>query len=354
MAIEYRWAHNNTHRHFRRQRRWIALSTNGSLAHRLPKAVLTHGDEMKRREFIAFLGAAGAWVSVAQAQQAIPVQREGIIPGPTNLRRVRTKTLEIAYEDTGPEAGIPVLLMHGFPYDPRAYDEVVPPLIAAGCRTIVPYMRGYGPTRFLSADTPRSGQQAAFGRDLLDLMDALALPKAALAGYDWAGAAPAWSRPYGRSGCAALFRAMAMASRISPSRSRRGRRRRNIGYGTSTTFTPNGAGRDWPPIAASSASSCDSSGRRIGNSMMRPTSARPRPSTIRISSTLSSIPTAIVSVTLRATLVSKRSSGGWRRSHRSVCQPSYCKGAATAWQRRRQGTTKPASSPAAISAGSFR
>jgi len=187
VAIEYRWAHNNTHRHFRRQRRWIALSTNGSLAHRLPKAVLTHGDEMKRREFIAFLGAAGAWVSVAQAQQAIPVQRERIIPGPTNLRRVHTKTLEIAYEDTGPEAGIPVLLMHGFPYDPRAYDEVVPPLIAAGCRTIVPYMRGYGPTRFLSADTPRSGQQAAFGRDLLDLMDALALPKAALAGYDWGG-----------------------------------------------------------------------------------------------------------------------------------------------------------------------
>src|SRR5215470_9594330 len=58
VAIEYRWAHNNTHRHFRRQRSWIALSTNGSLAHRLPKAVLTHGDEMKRREFIAFLGAA--------------------------------------------------------------------------------------------------------------------------------------------------------------------------------------------------------------------------------------------------------------------------------------------------------
>ena len=105
------------------------------------------------------------------------------------IKRIRTSTLEIAYEDSGPEAGIPVLLMHGFPYDPRAYDEVVPPLVAAGCRTIVPYLRGYGPTRFLSAQTPRSGQQAALGHDLLELMDALNLPKAALVGYDWGGRA---------------------------------------------------------------------------------------------------------------------------------------------------------------------
>jgi len=82
-----------------------------------------------------------------------------------------------------------VLLMHGFPYDPRAFDEVVPPLVAAGCRAIVPYLRGYGPTRFLSASTPRSGQQAALGNDLLELMDALKLPNAALAGYDWGGRA---------------------------------------------------------------------------------------------------------------------------------------------------------------------
>src|SRR5580704_10610232 len=105
------------------------------------------------------------------------------------IKRIRTNTLEIAYEESGPEAGIPVLLMHGFPYDPRAYDEVVPPLVAAGYRAIVPYLRGYGPTRFLSAQTPRSGQQAALGRDLLELMDALRLPNAALAGYDWGGRA---------------------------------------------------------------------------------------------------------------------------------------------------------------------
>ncbi|HEX3498755.1 MAG TPA: alpha/beta hydrolase [Stellaceae bacterium] len=109
--------------------------------------------------------------------------------GPGALKRIRTSTLEIAYEESGPASGIPVILLHGFPYDPRAYDEVVPPLVAAGCRAIVPYLRGYGPTKYLSVETPRSGQQAALAQDLLDLLDALALPDAVLAGYDWGGRA---------------------------------------------------------------------------------------------------------------------------------------------------------------------
>lgn len=105
------------------------------------------------------------------------------------LKRVRTPVLEIAYEESGNAQGTPVLLMHGFPYDTRGYDAVVPLLAAAGCRVIVPYLRGYGPTRFLSSDTPRSGQQAALGKDLLDLLDALGIDRAALAGYDWGGRA---------------------------------------------------------------------------------------------------------------------------------------------------------------------
>jgi pimeloyl-ACP methyl ester carboxylesterase len=105
------------------------------------------------------------------------------------LKRVRTEILEIAYEESGPADGTPVLLMHGFPYDVRAYDAVVPLLVAGGCRVIVPYLRGYGPTRFLSTDTPRSGQQAALGKDLLDFLDALRIERAALAGYDWGGRA---------------------------------------------------------------------------------------------------------------------------------------------------------------------
>lgn len=109
--------------------------------------------------------------------------------GPGKLSKVRTDVLEIAYEDSGPPDALPAILLHGFPYDPRCYDAVAPLVNAAGFRTIVPYLRGYGPTRFLSAETPRSGQQGALAHDLLQLMDALTIPKAAVAGYDWGGRA---------------------------------------------------------------------------------------------------------------------------------------------------------------------
>jgi pimeloyl-ACP methyl ester carboxylesterase len=103
------------------------------------------------------------------------------------LRHIHTDVLDIAYEESGPAGGPAVFLMHGWPYDVRDYDAVVPLLTAAGCRVIVPYLRGFGPTRFLSADTPRSGQQAALGHDLKQLMDALGIERAVLAGYDWGG-----------------------------------------------------------------------------------------------------------------------------------------------------------------------
>jgi len=105
------------------------------------------------------------------------------------LKRIEAGTLEIAYEEHGPADGKPVVLSHGFPYDVRAYDEMTPLLTAKGCRVITPYLRGYGPTRFLSAATMRSGQQAALAHDLLALMDALSIQSAVLAGYDWGGRA---------------------------------------------------------------------------------------------------------------------------------------------------------------------
>ncbi len=105
------------------------------------------------------------------------------------MRTVRTSTLEIGYEERGEPAGAPVILLHGFPDDAHAWDAVAPPLAAKGCRVLAPYLRGYGPTRFLDAGAPRMAQQAAIGQDLLDFMDALGLERAALAGYDWGGRA---------------------------------------------------------------------------------------------------------------------------------------------------------------------
>jgi pimeloyl-ACP methyl ester carboxylesterase len=105
------------------------------------------------------------------------------------LKHIHAGVLSVAFEEHGAPCGRAVILLHGFPYDVRAYDEVAVPLAAAGCRVIVPYLRGYGPTRFLSAETMRSGQQAALAHDLLALMDALAIRQAVLAGYDWGGRA---------------------------------------------------------------------------------------------------------------------------------------------------------------------
>lgn len=105
------------------------------------------------------------------------------------LLYVRTPMLDIAYEAHGPLDGEPVILLHGFPYDPRSYDAVAPALAERGFRVLVPYLRGYGPTRFVNAQVMRSGQQAALAQDLLDFMDALGIARATLAGYDWGGRA---------------------------------------------------------------------------------------------------------------------------------------------------------------------
>ncbi len=104
-------------------------------------------------------------------------------------RNIHAGALSVALHEAGPADGPPVFLMHGFPYDIHAYAEVVPLLAAQGCRVYVPYLRGFGATRFLSDATPRSGEQAALGNDLRELMDALQVSKAVLAGYDWGGRA---------------------------------------------------------------------------------------------------------------------------------------------------------------------
>ncbi len=121
------------------------------------------------------------------------------------LKHIDAGVLNVAYFEAGPGDGTPVLLMHGFPYDVHAYAEVAPRLAARGCRVIVPYLRGFGPTRFLDNSTPRSGEQAALGADLLALLDALAIPRAVLAGYDWGGRAACVVAALWPQRCAALL-----------------------------------------------------------------------------------------------------------------------------------------------------
>ncbi len=105
------------------------------------------------------------------------------------LRHVDAGVLNIAYYEAGPADGPAVLLMHGFPYDIHSYVDVAPLLAAQGCRVIVPYLRGYGPTQFRDKAPPRSGEQAAVGADMMALLDALGIQRAVFAGYDWGGRA---------------------------------------------------------------------------------------------------------------------------------------------------------------------
>src|SRR5690349_509639 len=101
------------------------------------------------------------------------------------LKQINAGTLNVGYAEAGPTNGPAVMLLHGWPYDMYSYVDVAPALASAGYRVVVPYLRGYGTTRFLSGDTPRNGQQSALAVDILALMDALHIEKAILAGFDW-------------------------------------------------------------------------------------------------------------------------------------------------------------------------
>nr|WP_235717516.1 alpha/beta hydrolase [Mycolicibacterium goodii] len=103
------------------------------------------------------------------------------------VKQIDAGDLSIGYTEAGPADGRPVVLLHGWPYDIHSYADVSALLAERGYRVIVPYLRGFGTTRFLSADTFRNGQQAALGRDVVALMDALDIPQAIVGGYDWGG-----------------------------------------------------------------------------------------------------------------------------------------------------------------------
>ncbi|OCP35353.1 alpha/beta fold hydrolase [Ensifer sp. LC163] len=127
--------------------------------------------------------------ALAQSAQASAAPLPDIRPGTHTsfaaLKQIRAGALDIGYAEAGPADGPAVLLLHGWPYDIHTYVDVAPLLAQAGYRVIVPYLRGYGTTRFLSPDTPRNGQQSAIAADIIALMDALGIEKAVLGGCDW-------------------------------------------------------------------------------------------------------------------------------------------------------------------------
>jgi pimeloyl-ACP methyl ester carboxylesterase len=125
----------------------------------------------------------------AQSGKAKPADLPRIKPGTNTsfatLKQIEAGVLNVGYAEAGPAAGPPVILLHGWPYDIYAFVDVAPLLASAGYRVIVPYVRGYGTTRFLSSETVRNGQPSAIAVDTIALMDALKIERATLAGFDW-------------------------------------------------------------------------------------------------------------------------------------------------------------------------
>ena len=145
---------------------------------------------LDRRSFLGIAAASivAAEMSVMRAAYANTGQPKRLQPLEP-IKQIKAGVLDVGYYDIGASDGPPVLLLHGFPYDIHSYVDVAPMLAARGCRVIVPHLRGHGTTRFLDSATPRSGQQASIGADVIDLMDALKMPRAVVAGYDWGGRA---------------------------------------------------------------------------------------------------------------------------------------------------------------------
>lgn len=143
--------------------------------------------QLPRRSFLA---ATAIGAAAAQLAALTPAFAQAATAGSSSrrlepLKSIDAGTLNIGYYEAGPADGAPVILLHGWPYDIHMFVDVAPALAAAGFRVIVPYLRGYGTTRFLSADTPRNGQQSVVAVDIIALMDALKIQVATVAGCDW-------------------------------------------------------------------------------------------------------------------------------------------------------------------------
>ena len=138
-----------------------------------------------RRDFARTVGLAVAATSVASCTSHTPSAPPSSHTTFAALKQIDAGVLNIGYAEDGPADGPPVILLHGWPYDIHSYVDVAPILAAKGYRVLVPYLRGYGRTRFKSADTVRNAQQAALAQDVIAFMDALKIQRAVLGGFDW-------------------------------------------------------------------------------------------------------------------------------------------------------------------------
>lgn len=138
-------------------------------------------DDERRR----FIGGAAATLAAARLGTTSMGEVAMETKSAASVKQLEAGVLNVGYVDAGPPGGQPVILLHGWPYDIHSFDQVTSILAGKGFRVIVPYLRGFGPTRFISAETLRSGEPAATGRDLLDLMNALNIRSAVLGGFDW-------------------------------------------------------------------------------------------------------------------------------------------------------------------------
>jgi pimeloyl-ACP methyl ester carboxylesterase len=155
--------------------------------------VIEKSENIDRPRRLFFVGAAATFAAarlgIIGSAKAKPTALPPIKPGTNTsfapLKQIDAGLLNIGYAEAGPAAGRPVVVLHGWPYDIYSYVDVAPLLASAGYRVIVPYLRGYGTTRFLSSDTVRNGQQSVVALDIIALMDALKIEKAIIGGFDW-------------------------------------------------------------------------------------------------------------------------------------------------------------------------
>jgi pimeloyl-ACP methyl ester carboxylesterase len=198
-------------------------------------------------------------------------------------KTIGTPILNMAYEETGPAQGFPIILLHGFPDDAHAVDDVAPPLAQAGYRVLVPYLRGYGATRFKDANAPRMAEQAAVGQDVIDFADALNLPRFALSGFDWGGRAAQVATVLhpDRVRCAVFCGGYLIQNTIDAAPPAPPAVEKELWY--QSYFNTERGGQALQPIARRFANFCGRPGRPIGNLAMRPTTARHPLLIIRIS-----------------------------------------------------------------------